>query len=294
MTPIRFALPLLLVLTAAVAKPPVYKWHCAKVEEVFAATRAPATEKTALYILEKIALGRATTVDAQSQRDLQLPPEALQNAGFLSIPVRELAIKRLGETGTPEAFRFLSEFKREDVGPNDSGLRIWPAIKVAILANQYAGIADLKERREFLENIIGADDHSDTSSVVKGWAVDQICDGGFKESTVVAARWLRYALSGQDGELEVAYCEARIRIVSSNVDRTRALGSALRTDGTASQRLIRWAWNQLEWIDTPAAFAELKRFEEEIDKLPPDRLPSFDFMRPELREVLMNDKKWKR
>jgi len=52
--------------------------------------------------------------------------------------------------------------------------------------------------------------------------------------------------------------------------------------------------NQLQSLDTPGAAAELKRFADEVGALPPERLEGFGFMLPELREVLADDKRWKR
>lgn len=48
----------------------------------------------------------------------------------------------------------------------------------------------------------------------------------------------------------------------------KALGSVLRVDGGAEERLLRWAIYQLEEMHSPAANGELDRFAAEIGKLP--------------------------
>jgi len=207
-----------------------YAGHRVLVDDVFACVRAPATESTALRVLEAIALGQAAAIEPQAERDLRLPSASLRDPGFAAAIVRERAVQRLGETGKEEAERFLTDFKIEYVGPDDPGRRIWHAVQVAIRV-QYVNIAGAGERRQFLETVVEKDDHSGTSTVVKHWAVDEICDSGLMASTPVAVRWLRYARSGEDADNEVAFCEERIRIVSSNSDRAKALGSVLQTSG---------------------------------------------------------------
>jgi hypothetical protein len=253
-----------------------YAGHRVLVDNVLACVRAPATESTALRVLEAIALGKAAAIEPQAERDLRLPSASFRDPGFASAIVRERAVQRLGETGKKEALNFLKEFKIEYVGANDPGYQIWPAVQVAIRAAQLVGIAGKEERRQFLETVVDEDDHSDTSTAVKHWAVNQLCDAGLTTSLPVAVKWLRSAYIGEDAEKEVEDCEARIRIVSSNSDRAKALGSVLQTGPSASQRLIRWAMNQLESLDTPDAAAELKRFADEVGVLPPERLEASD------------------
>lgn len=271
-----------------------YAGHRVLVDDVFACVRAPSTESTALRVLEAIALGQAAAIKPQAERDLRLPSGSLRDPGFAAAIVRERAVQRLGETGKEEALNFLKEFKIEYVGPNDPGEQIWPAVQVAIRAAQLVGMADKGEKKQFLETVVDKDDHSNTSTAVKHWAVDQLCDAGMTPSLPVAVKWFKSAYAGEDAEKEVANCEARIRIVSSNSDRAKALGSVLQTGPSASQRLIRWALNQLQSLDTPGAAAELKRFSDEIRALPPERLEGFGFSLSELREVLADNKRWKR
>jgi hypothetical protein len=63
------------------------------------------------------------------------------------------------------------------------------------------------------------------------------------------------------------FCEARIRAVTSNPDRAKAIGPILTVqNGTMNARLVGWAANQLNSMQTPGADTELDRFAREIPR----------------------------
>jgi hypothetical protein len=74
--------------------------------------------------------------------------------------------------------------------------------------------------------------------------------------------------SGKYGEEQLLFCEARIRVVNRYPDRAKALGAVLSLDAsTQEERLLRWAIDQLKLMHSPAADAELKRFQTELAEL---------------------------
>jgi hypothetical protein len=96
---------------------------------------------------------------------------------------------------------------------------------------------------------------------------------------------IRKMWSGDYGDEEIQFCEARIEVLARSPDRIKALGSALNLqDGAQRERLTTWAIYQLDAMKSPQADAELDRFMEQIRKLPDDS-PARDDLSPHVAAI---------
>ena len=104
--------------------------------------------------------------------------------------------------------------------------------------------------------------------LVVHWASQQLCDQGASTALPLIERSITNNWPGTHGAEEIAFCESRIRVISRDPDRVKALRSVLSIDNEAvSERLIRWAVAQLDSMHSAAADAELDRFANELRKL---------------------------
>lgn len=225
------------------------------------------TARAALELLELVAKGRTDEIPAGSETLVGLAPAQLHQPAYAQASVRAYALRKIGEANTHEALDFLQNLKQADLAP-DSGLQVWPAAQVALRNALLNKIVDPHSKIEFLEATLTEPHDAISNSAIGHWAVEQLCDRGSMGSIPAIQRSLRYMWTGARGEEEIAYCEARIQILSSNPDRAKALGSILRMDNAeVSDRLTRWAIFQLDSMNSPTADAELDRFSNEMGKL---------------------------
>ena len=70
-----------------------------------------------------------------------------------------------------------------------------------------------------------------------------------------------------------------MEVVFGNSDRVKALGSVLSVEESSpdADKLVQWAAKQLIDMNTPAANAELKRFQKEIETIPKDNFRNAHF-----------------
>jgi hypothetical protein len=80
---------------------------------------------------------------------------------------------------------------------------------------------------------------------------------------------IRTRRNGQRDEDEIAFCEARIRVLYGKPDRVKALTSVLSLDKAGENtRLTSWIIEQLASMHSREAHAELDRFADEIARMP--------------------------
>jgi hypothetical protein len=263
--------------------PAPYSGHCAVLDRVSAAAVGAGTRAIAIETLERLAMGNAGSVGPDADGALGLAPGTLEREGFSDPPVRACALRSIGRTGLDEAVDFLANLTQADFR-QDPSQRVWPTAQVALRDAQMRRIQDPQRRIEFLEGILAS--MPDGRGSLAAWAVDELCNRGAQTSLPVIQRAIRSAWSGQYGLDEIEFCEARIRVVTTNPDRAGAIGSVLTVaNGTANARLVGWAANELNSMQTPAADAELDRFAREIDGLP-DASPSKATLRAYRQEIL--------
>jgi hypothetical protein len=245
--------------------PPGPAAYCVPLGRVarLASSRSKAGD-TALDVLEKIALGHADQVTAEEAANVGFEQSQLKNWVFRDLEVRQCAFRKIGETGLPAALTFLQSLTPANVGNNPSN-EVWATAQLALADATLRGIQDPQQQIDFLEKT--ATERSGAS----GWAVDQLCDRGALGSLSVIEQALRKAYSGEQAQEGIAFCDARIRVLYGQPDRAKALGSVLNLQTSPDNvRLTHWAMQQLELMHTPAADAELARFQREIDSVPAD------------------------
>jgi hypothetical protein len=234
-------------------------------DRISAAAAQTETTAISLELLERVALGRTGEIMPESAAQVGVDVVQLQQKGFSDSSVRAYALRKIAETGLPEALEFLRNLKQGDLGP-DTTQQIWPSAQIAFRNALLNRIEDPQLKIEFLESAVA--EHGGRG-VASYWAVSRLCDDGALASLPIIQQSLRAGWSGQYGEDQIRFCEARMQVVSRYPDRVRALGSVLSVeDGTEDDRLVRWAIYQLVEMRTPSADAELNRFASEIGSLP--------------------------
>jgi hypothetical protein len=250
--------------------PPPYAGHCAILDRVAVAAGNVRTRSVAIDSLEKVALGRATSVGAESEVALGEKAGVFEDRGFGDPPARVCALRSIGTTALEEAVDFLTKLEPGDLG-SDPSQTVWPAAQIALREAQLGRITDPDMKIEFLEHTISEYHDAVSNSAVILWAVNQLCDRGAQASLPVIQKSIRHMWSGQNGEDEVEFCEARVRVVTSKPDRVAALASVLSVAigaDDANQRLLGWAVNELNSMKSSDADAQLDRFARDIERLP--------------------------
>jgi hypothetical protein len=221
----------------------------------------------ALELLERVADGRTDQIGVESEVQVDVPMGTLRQTIFAEPTVRACALRKIGETGLPEAEEFLANLKQADIG-TDSGQQIWPAAQVALRDARLRRV-DPQSRISFLESVLMEPHDAVSNSAIGLWAVQELCDRGSLVSLSGIQKSIRNFWTGQRGEDEIRFCEARIQVIRRNPDRAKALGSALALDdGVDDTRLRLWAIYQLDAMHSSEADAELGRFANDIRNLP--------------------------
>jgi hypothetical protein len=224
------------------------------------------TSPIALEILQRIAEGRMQTAPPGLETRVALKPGELRVPAFQDPMLREIAVRKIGESGLPEAVAYLERLKEEDLGPNRT-VMLWAAAQIALREAQMNRLPDDRAKIRFLE------DTTSEWTAAASWAVDELCNRGSSASLGFIRVQIRRSYSlPQDYNQALGFCEARIRVVSRDPDRIRALGSFLdaKDPNTLSDNraIIAWTIRQLKRMKSEAADAELERFSKEIDDLP--------------------------
>jgi hypothetical protein len=258
-----FSIPIL----GVAARPSPEAAYCALLDPVadLAASQSP-TNSVALDVLERVALGRTAEISVESEAQVGRTQKQLRDPAFSWPEVRACALRKIGETGLAEAVDFLRDLKRADVG-TDITQEIWVASRVALRDALLRRIEDPQLQIEFLENTLMEPEMS--RAATGHWAVDQLCDRGSLGSLVVIQEAIRKRRNGQRDDDEIAFCEARIRVLYGKPDRVKALASVLNLDKAGENpRLTSWTIEQLALMHLREAHAELDRFANEIAKMP--------------------------
>ena len=252
-----------------------------------AAERSQATSAKALEVLEQVALGRTRDISAQTQTELGMIKDELQKNEFNDPFVRAYAFHKLAETGLTEAVDFLTNLRREDIGP-DNSQQIWPAAQVALQTALLKRTRDPQHQIEFLQRTLTSQ-LPDGRGAVAWWAVNELCDRGDLPSTAMIQEVIKAKWSDRYGDDQLRFCEARMHVISRDPDRVKALGSVLTVTNTEDDdQLIAWAISQLRTMGSPKAKDELRRFTSEITALPRGSLQQqrFDHFKQEVASAL--------
>lgn len=217
----------------------------------------------AFEVLKQIALGHPERITAEAETQLGFKQGQLHRKEFAADTVREHAFRKIGEIRLPAALHFLRTVTRDDIGP-DSSLRISWAAEIALnnaLVNEFD---DPQGKVQFLEQLL--ENPRTSSSAVRHWAVNQLCDRGSMISIGVLRKAISHMVPGPDGERQIQFCEARIHVLARHPNRVNAIASVLSTS-EADEKLIRWAMHQLAALPSAEADAALTRFSKELASL---------------------------
>jgi hypothetical protein len=254
--------------------PPPFNVECGLLDRIssVAASQSPISG-VALAVLQQVAVRRPVTHAAELEAQIGARRGDLQRPTFSAIDVRVHALRSIGRAGTAEAVAFLTKLKPSDLGPDPSH-QVWPAAQIALREALLNSIADSQGKTDFLEKAIREPPQDAMARVkVMLWAMRELCDSGALMSLPVIQSGLHKLYSATAGE-EIQFCEARIRVIRSDPDRVKALGSTLEVHRAAEDsRLTWWAINKLAAMKSPNADAELDRFADVITKLPEGSLP---------------------
>jgi hypothetical protein len=224
----------------------------------------------ALDLLERVAMGQASEINPESEKQVGLNPADLKQKGFQAVVVREVAIWYIGATGLPKAIEFLSNLKIADF-PDDPSLGIWAQAQVAIRNASFVRITDPEEKIEFLRSVLTERNYATAHSGTASWAVEELCNSGASAALPEIQESIRRVGNGQRDQDDIQFCKDRMQVVSSHPDRAKALGSALNLDGQPQDgRLVGWAVFQLTMMHSAGADGELAHFAAAMDKLPMD------------------------
>jgi hypothetical protein len=228
-----------------------------------AASAAPA-RSDAIQILELVALGKMDAGASELEARVGLGPGQLRGSAFKDSTVRSHAMRNLGKLDIPDALTFLTNLTQSDVSPDDSGM-VWPSAQIALREAQLIRIPAGTARTRFLEDI------TTERTPAASWAVEELCEDGSYRSLGFVRQSIRRTNPTPRGEKEIAYCEARMAVLSRNPDPVKAVGSFLSVgSGVTDIELIGWAISKLQAMKSQKADAELDRYAKEIDDLPRD------------------------
>lgn len=259
----RFLLAFLLAAATASASTIVYGFERGVVDKIFAIAKASTSGGLGLVSLEHIAEGHPEEVDAGVAAQTGLTSTTHGLEGFKTASMRAYSIIKIGATGLGQAVDYLSSLSPGI--DSDESHREWPAVQIALRDAQLRQISDPLQQIEFLEKT------TEEKTAAQSWAVDQLCNRGSLISLPVVQQSIRSRNPSQRGEDEITFCEARMRLIMSDPDRTKVIGSRLQTGASRpNTRMLRWAVSQLEEINTADANRNLDDFAAQIKNLPAD------------------------
>jgi len=230
-----------------------------------AQSSTPRIRKLALDSLKVFIEGRPENIEAGYARSLGL--EGMDFTGIENWSERAIAATSLGATGLPEAFDYLTSLKVTDLGKEFHST--WAAAQNALRSMQLERIREPQLKVEFLERLATDWSDSNSASRVQSWAVDQLCDTGVLLSLSVIQQSIRGRATESEANEEIGFCEARIRIVRSDANRTQALASFLKNErNPQAERLLKWAAYQLSLIRDAGAAKAIDALADDLDKYP--------------------------
>jgi hypothetical protein len=262
---LQLAMPTLFFALCFARSPPPFAGECNLVDRIYAAVGNDATRYDAVELLENIATHRFGLTDyaVLARIGINVDISAGQHLSMGESIVRVRALDKLGRSGLDAAVDFLSGLTKENLGPDDTG-QVWPAAQVALQRCLFTRIADPQSQIDFLEATAKR-----FYGNVGSWATEELCNRGVQSSLPIVRNSIHREYSSPYSDDEIAFCEARMGLLSKAANRVRALSSALQVDRVSSDpKLSRWAAYQLVELGSPEADRELDRFGREMAALP--------------------------
>lgn len=193
-----------------------------------------------------------------------LKPGQLHTPEFKDESVRAHALLEIGELDSPEALAYLQGLRPEDIQPDTSG-QMRSAAQVALRHVQLNRLPDEPAKVQFLQ------DTTSERSAAAWWAVQELCNRGSSDSLGFIRQSISRTYPPPTSTDQIAFCEARIDIISRDPDRSKALLTILSVNsGVTVSQLLDWAINELRAVKSPQIEAELQRYADEIENLPDD------------------------
>ena len=237
--------------------------YCLVLERMTILSEKTERNKYAFEVLRLVSLGRNKMAPEKAETELGLGEGEIRKPAYSATGVRACALQIIGKMHNAQAIEFLANLQRSDV-IQESGDELWTSAQNALSYARLSNIEDPRLKIEFLEGLVTPRTPSSF------WAVNRLCDSGAVASLDVAKAYLKLAWSGEYGEEQSRFCEARMQVIFGNPDRAKALGSVLKIGvrSTELDKLRDWAIVQLLEMDNPTADLELSRFRMEIRKRP--------------------------
>ena len=248
-------------LGTATSLPPFFL-ECSLLDRVGDAARPGLpTQPTALETLERVAEGRMDSASPDLEVQVGLKAGQLRGQGFRDPTVRAHAFRVIGKLDSPDALSYLENVRKTDIAADEPG-QIWIAVQVALHEARLIRVPDADGQIKLLEDTM-------KTSIAASWAMTELCNRGSEQSLPAVRAYVHKYNPTPRGEEEIAFCEARMNVISRSPDRVRALASLLKaSNGPQEYELIAWAISQLQAMKSQSADAELSRYLDEICNLP--------------------------
>jgi hypothetical protein len=225
------------------------------VDRVYRAAKATANRERGLYCLERLAEGETITIDRGSAGMLGITLADLGSPALRTPVLREYAIAALGKLGGPDVVSYLSGKTKASM-TKDSGENLWPAVQASLQEARLSLIKDPRAAEDFLDETLKG-----SMGAVATWAVNETCDRGLAASLPLVRESVRKRDHSSRADTTVKFCEDKVRLLSRDGDRLRALELALYPDNQeSSPDLIRWVISQLAEEGSAGAQRAIDRF----------------------------------
>jgi hypothetical protein len=123
----------------------------------------------------------------------------------------------------------------------DSADFLWPAVQASLQAARLSLIEDPRAAEDFIDETLRR-----SSGAVASWAVNEACNRGLAGSLPLVRESIRKRDHSSRADAAIKLCEDKIRVLSRDGSRLRALELALDGDDlNTSPDLIRWIISQL-------------------------------------------------
>ena len=239
-------------------------WPRAIYSEVVARARENSElQNPAFVLLQTAAEGRAEQITAVMLRPFGIETKYIEIDAMNSLAVRGLAYLAIGKLSDPRALVYLENIQDQELSDQERMALSGP-IRDAVYMARLAQFPDPERRAQFLIEIVRTKRKDKFAMVPARWAEDELCRAGeLVFLSEVEASIASDAPSRRD-EGRSLLCREKMRLVTSQPDRTAALASALRSKTTLeNDALLSWVIAELIELRTKESWAVLSRFVDE-------------------------------
>lgn len=184
-----------------------------------------------------------------------------------AIEMKGRSLQLMGKIGTEECIQYLSNIKKNSLTERERRF-VWASAQLGLSMARASMIRDKYERVHFLEELLTQNGPEAVVGDVKYWAWQWLCDHGSTGSFGIISAAVQEYYADRRADAEIAYCNERMRYISSSPSRLAALETALLDVGQTDERLRQWAVTSLLELESADADRILARFIDWATKLP--------------------------